>query len=137
MLLNYYSKEEDKNKEESINRYKNIFLNYDKNMSIISEALIQKYKSLDALNDKKINEFIDDIVNKCKERMDSDFDILKFKYNNITKEDTYIICYYTCESEYRTILNKNLVSIDRKNVVRNVSKYLYIFLKALRKLLRY
>ena len=30
MSLNYYSKEEDKNKEESINRYKNIFINYDK-----------------------------------------------------------------------------------------------------------
>ena len=80
----------------------------------LSEDLIQMYKSLDDLNDKEINELNNNINNKYEERIDSDFYIIKFKYNNITKEDAYIICYYTCESEDRTkspykILNKNLV----------------------------
>ena len=125
MSLNYYSKEEDKNKEESINRYKNIFINYGKNIPSLSEALMQMYKSLEDINEKKVNELSEAIINKCKERIDPDFDLIKFKYNNITKEDAYIICSYTCESEDRTkspykILNKNLVSNDRKNGVRNV-----------------
>ena len=74
----------------------------------------------------------------------NDFDLIKFKYNNITKtkEDDNIIYYYKYESEDGTkspytILNKNLVSNDRKNGVRNILKYLYIFLKALRKFPRY
>ena len=142
MSLNYYSKEEDKNKEESINKYKNIFTNYGKNIPSLSEALIQMYKSLEDIHEKKVNELTDDIIKKCKERIEPDFDLIKFKYKNITKEDAYIICSYTCESDDRTktpykILNKNLVSNDRKNGVRNVSKYLYIFLKSLRKLPRY
>ena len=52
------------------------------------------------------------------------------------------ICSYTYESEMKIfcpykLLNTNLTSDDRKNGVRNVSKYLYILLKALRKLPRY
>ena len=66
----------------------------------------------------------------------------KKKYSNITREDAYIICSYTCETEERQyspykILNQNLVSNNRQNGVSNISKYLYIFLKALRKLPRY
>ena len=73
------------------------------------------------LNTKKINELTEDILTKCKERIDSDFDSIKKKYENITKEDAYIICSYTCESDDRTdspyrILNQNLVAEDRKKV---------------------
>ena len=142
MSLNFYCKEEDdNNKEVSLNKYKYIFSNYDKNTPSLSEALIQMYKSLN-LEDKKIQELVNDIINKCKERIDPEFDSIKMKYINITKEDAYIICSYTCEAETKIfypykLLNTNLTMDDRKNGVRNISKYLYILLKSLRKLPRF
>ena len=141
MSLSFYCKEEENSREESINRYKNIFANYDKNTPSLSDALIQMYNSLD-LGNKKINELTEDIINKCKATIDFNYDMIKIKYENITKEDAYIICSYTCESEDREyspyrILNQNLVSNNRHKGVNNISKYLYIFLKSLRKLPRY
>ena len=141
MSLNFYCKEEENSREESINRYKNIFKNYEKKTPSLSEALTQMFRSAD-LGKEKIKELTEDIINQCKDRIDPDFDIIKKKYENITKEDAYIICSYTCESidrEYSPyrILNQNLVSNNRQNGVNNVSKYLYIFLKSLRKLPRY
>ena len=141
MSLSFYCKEEENSREESINRYKNIFAKYDKNTPSLSDALIQMYNSLD-LGNKKINELTEDIINKCKATIDFNYDMIKIKYENITKEDAYIICSYTCESEDREyspyrILNQNLVSNNRHKGVNNISKYLYIFLKSLRKLPRY
>ena len=141
MSLNFYCKEEENSREESINRYKNIFTNYDKTAPSLSEALNQMFKSAD-LSKKKINELTEDIIAKCKSKIDPDFDSIKKKYENLTKEDAYIICSYTCESidrEYSPyrILNQNLVSNNRQKGVNNISKYLYIFLKSLRKLPRY
>ena len=141
MSLNFYCKEEENSREESINKYKNLFINYDKMTPSLSEALSQMFKSSE-LDDKKVNELIEDIINKCKVRIDPNFDLIKEKYKNITKEDAYIICSYTCEAEDRAyspyrILNRNLVSNDRQNGINNISKYLYIFLKSLRKLPRY
>ena len=65
--------------------------------------------------------------------------ILPFR---ITKEEAIIISSYTCEakdknySPYR-LLNKSLVSKNRKYGIDNVSKYIYILLTSLRKLERY
>ena len=143
MSLDFYCEEEENSREESINKYKNIFINYESNQPILSEALSQMFESCE-LDKNKVKELIDDILSKCKKRIDSNFDMIKNKYENITKEDAYIICSYTCESKERKyspyrILNQNLVSEsdDRKNGVINISKYLYIFLKSLRKLPRY
>ena len=141
MSLNFYCKEEDNSREESINKYQNLFSNYDKNPPSLKEALNQMFKSSD-LNNIKINELTEDLLSRCKEKIDPKYDEIKGKYNNISKEDAYIICSYTCESEERQyspyrILNQSLVSDDRQRSVRNVSKYLYIFLKSLRKLPRY
>ena len=141
MSLDFYCKEEENTREESIDRYKNLFRNYEKNPPSLSEALAQMFKSSN-LDSKKVNQLTEDILTKCKTKIDPDFDAIKKKYENITKEDAYIICSYTCESEDRTyspyrILNQNLVSNNRQNGVNNVSKYLYIFLKSLRKLPRY
>ena len=141
MSLNFYCEGEDINREESINKYKNLFRDYEKNPPSLKEALNQMFISLD-LEKEKVNQLTEDILNKCKERIDQDFvDIIK-KYDKISKEDAYIICTYTCESIERKynpykILNQNLVSEDRQNGVRNISKYLYIFFKSLRKLPRY
>ena len=141
MSLNFYIKEEENAREESINRYKYIFRNYEKNPPSLSEALNQIFSSSN-LDSKKINELVEDILNKCKGKIDQGFDAIKKKYENITKEDAYIICSYTCESVDRKyspyrILNQNLVSNNRQTGVNNISKYLYIFLKSLRKLPRY
>ena len=141
MSLNFYSEEEDNDKEESINNYKNLFLDYEKNIPSLKDALIQMFKSTN-LDTKIVNNLTKDIITKCKERIELNYHEIKNKYNNITKEDAYIICSYTCESKERKyspyrILNQNLVSDDRKNGVRNISKYLYIFIKSLRKLPRY
>ena len=141
MSLDFYCEEEENNREESINKYKNIFANYESNSPTLSEALIQMFESCELDNDK-VKDLTDDILSKCKKGIDPDFNIIKKKYENITKEDAYIICSYTCESKERKyspyrLLNQNLVSDDRKNGVINISKYLYIFLKTLRKLPRY
>jgi hypothetical protein len=95
------------------------------------------------LNDAKIHELTNDILDKCKKTINNNYNEIKIKYDKkITKVDACIICAYTCESKdtryspYR-ILNQNLVSNNRQNGVNNISKYLYIFLKSLRKLPRY
>ena len=142
MSLNFYCEDEENNREEeSINKYKDLFINYESNLPTLEEALTQMFKS-EGLKDEKVSKFTEDILNKSKEHVDSNFNEIKNKYNYITKEDAYIICSYTCECEdkkyspYR-ILNQNLISDDRRNGVRNISKYLYILLKSLRKLPRY
>ena len=142
MSLNCFCEEEDdNNKEVSINKYKYLFSSFENNTPSLSEALTQMYKSLN-LDEKMINELINNIINTCKANIDPNFDSIKSQYSNITKEDAYAICSYTYESEMKIlcpykVLNTNLTADDRKNGVRNVSKYLYILLKALRKLPRY
>ena len=141
MSLNLYLEEEDNNKEVSVNDFKDLFLAYENKVPTLSESLKQLFKSKN-LSDDKVDELTNDILGKCKKTIDKNFNEIKKKYNNITKDDAYIICAYTCESIDQkfspySILNKNLVSENRKKGVRNISKYLYIFLKSLRKLDRY
>ena len=141
MSLIYYSEEEDNNKEESINKYKDLFLDYEKKLPTLSEALNQMFQSSN-LDEQKCNELTNDILDKCKEVINNNFDKIKEKYNEISKEDAYIISSYTCESKQKKyspyrLLNSNLVSDNRKKGIKNICKYLYIFLKSLRKLTRY
>ena len=141
MSLNFYCEEEENDREESINKYKNIFINFDKKTPSLSEALTQMFESSE-LDKKKVKELTTDIIKKCKIRINPVFDSIEKKYKNITKEDAYIICSYSCEAEDRAyspyrILNQNLLSNNLQNSVNNISKYLYIFLKSLRKLPRY
>ena len=141
MSLIFYAKEEDYGKEESVNLYKSLFSSYKNLNPNLSDALNQMFKS-ENLDDKKCNELTKDLLDKCINKIDPKLAEIKKKYKNISKDDAYIICSYTCESKdniyspYK-ILNKNLVSENRKNGIRNISKYLYIFLKSLRKLPRY
>ena len=141
MSLSFHTEEEDNYREESINKYKNLFSKYENNPPSLKEALNQMYKDTN-IDNKQIDILTEDIINKCKERMAPNIDDIKKKYNNITKEDAYIICSYTCESEQKEyspyrILNKSLVSDNRQNGIRNISKYLYLFIKSFRKLPRY
>ena len=93
-------------------------------------------------DDNEVDEFTEDILIQCENTININFEKIKEKYKNISKEDAHIICPYTLEakdenySPYK-IINLNLVSDNRKNGIKNISKYLYIFLKSLRKLERY
>ena len=55
MSLIYYSEEEENNKEESINKYKDLFLEYEKNLPTLSEALKQMFISYGANEKKQMN----------------------------------------------------------------------------------
>ena len=97
---------------------------------------------LSKLTKEKAEDLTNDILDQCKEKIDPIFSEIHNKYQNISQEDAMTIASYTCESKdydyspYR-ILNKNLISEDRKNGLKIISKYLYIFLCSLRKLPRY
>ena len=141
MAHNYYIEEEENRREESINNYKSLFSNYEKNLPTLNEALNQMFNS--AVKDNaKANYLTSDIINKCKTKIDPKFNEIRQKYKNISINDAYIICSYTCESKEEKfspykLLNQNLVMNNRKQGVENISKYLYIFLTSLRKLDRY
>lgn len=140
MSLHFYCKNEDNEKEESINNYKDLFLDYVKNPPSLKEALSQIFIS-GGVAEKELKEYIDDLIDKAnhfinkKQRKAQ----IKEKYPNISENDSLIICSYTCEakspdfSPYK-ILNRNLANENRKEGLQKVSKYLYILLMALRKL---
>ena len=134
MSLNFYCQEEgDNTREESINKYQNLFSYYENNPPSLKEALIQMFKTLNLL-DNIIIQLTEDILMKCKERIEPEYDKIKKIYENITLEDAYIICSYTCDcankeySPYR-LLNFYLFSINIQNNILNISKYLYIIQK--------
>ena len=120
MSLIYYSEEEYKDKEESIDKYKDLFIQYENNIPTLNESLNQLFISA-GLNKDNSEDLIKDIINKCAETIDNNFEEIKEKYNKIDKNDAYIICSYTCEAKDKRyspykILNQNLVEDNRKNV---------------------
>ena len=138
MSLILYSKGEEQENEESIDKYKYLFLEYENNLPTLYEALYQMFIS-SSIDNNKSEELIQDILYKCKQTIDYKFNDIKNIYNKINRNEAYIICSYTCESiepkysPYK-ILNENLISKNRKEGIQNISKYLYILLKSLRKL---
>ena len=141
MSLHYYAEEEDINKDISINNFYYLFSMYEPNLPTLTDALNQLFGSC-CNNKKEIDLLVKDILHKCHDKIDKQFIKIKEKYNNITIEDAYIICSYTCESLNRKyspyrVLNTNLVSENREMGIDRISKYLYILLKSLRKLDRF
>ena len=141
--IHFSSEKEDNDKgDESINKYKFLFSDYVKNVPTLSDALNQMFSSKTKEN-QKVKEFTKEIINKCKSKIDGRFGEIQKKYSNITKEDAYIICSYTCEideeSHYSpySILNRNLVEDNRRTGLERISKYFFLLLKSLRKLPRY
>ena len=141
MSILFFAEDEDTKKEESINNYSDIFSSYKLNPPNLSESLEQIFKSAGA-NDAKCEVLIKDIESKCKKIVDDNNKEIKEKYPNISDDEALTISSYTCESiedgfsPYR-ILNLTLVSKNRREGISNVSKYLFILLKSLRKLKRY
>ena len=98
MSLIFYSKEEDNNREESVDNYKKIFKEYEKALPSLSEALKQMFQNSN-LDANLVNELTNDIIDKCKKTIDKNYEDIKKKYDKISKDDAYIICAYICESK--------------------------------------
>ena len=141
MSLNFYSENEDNFKEESINNYKDLFIEYLDNPPRLPEALKQMFISSGATEEKS-QELIKDLLSKTDSILKKNGEKIKGKYPNISTDDIKIIASYTCESKekkfspYR-ILNTSLVTQNRKQGINCISKYLYILLNSLRKLERF
>ena len=141
MSLHFYSEKEDDEKQESINNYLNLFIEYINNPPNLSDALKQMFIN-NGSKEEKSKELIEDIFKKTQELIEKNLEEIKKKYPNITNEDMQIISSYTCEAKDKNfspykLLNKNLVAENRKQGIKNISKYLFILLKSLRKLERY
>ena len=134
----FYADKEDSSKEESIDKYENIFEEYLFKCTTLTEALDQMFISSGATEDKS-KELIKDIFSQINEHL-TEGQLIEIKnfYPEMELETAQIISSYTCElsSEssfniYR-ILNNNLVSDNRNQGVKKISKYLFILLKSLR-----
>ena len=141
MSLHFYANKEDIFKENSINDYKEIFKDYNKKKIYLDEALKDLYKVTN-ISESKINAIKEDILSKSSEFIESNFDIINKKYPKLTKGEAQIICSYNCipyESHFSPYIILNTILCEENNYEKfnKVSKYFYIFLKALRKLDRY
>ena len=114
--------------EESINNYADIFKTYISKPPTLVEALEQLFNS-------NSNDIIKDIISQSKYTIDKNYDKIKQNYPKISKEESMIITTYTLDSDIYRIINK-ILNEDKKNI-KNISKYLYLFIKSLRKLKKY
>ena len=141
MSLLFYLEEEDNQRDESIDQYKDIFLKNQQKEEKLSNALYIMYL-LSGVDKVKATSLVKDILVKCKETIENNYKQIKGKYPNLTGSDAMTICSYTCESfdsnysPYK-VLNKNLVSENRRNGIKIILNYLSILLKSLRKLPKY
>jgi len=141
MSLNFYDSEEGIEKEESINNYKELFIEFIENPPTLEESLLQIFNS-SGLDSDQIDKNINQLKKDCKDKIEPNFNKIKEKYPSLTFDDAIIISTYTCEaidskySPYK-ILNKNLVSENRKEGIKKISKYLYLLLSKIRLLSRY
>lgn len=137
--LFYYSENEDNQKEQSINNYKDIFIDYVIHHPNLDDALKQMFISSGINDEDKLNELVNDIKNNCQKIVDKNWKDIHEKYPEINEEEAKIISSYTCEckdsnlSPYK-ILNNNLTIENREQGIKYVSKYFYILLYSLRKL---
>ena len=142
LALKYYPPNEDIEKCESINKYENIFFEYSKELPSIKEALHQLFTS-SGISDQKAYDLMQDILSKAQKIVEFNYEYIKEKYPMISTEDAIIISSYTCEcesgySDYSPIkiVNRKLNEENREEI-KNISKYLFLFLKTLRKLNRF
>ena len=138
MSLHFYSPNEDFEKEESINNYKELFLEYKENPPTLKESLSQLFNS-GGVPENEVDEYIEELIENAEETIEKRKNQIEEKYPDITYDDSLIISSYTCEAKKQKyspykILNRNLVSENRKKGLKNISKYFYLLLTTLRKL---
>ena len=142
MSIYFYDDNENVEKEESIDNYKNLFLEYYQKRPTLEEALDQMFISSGATPEYSKN-LIEKILNKVQSFINNNFNKIQSEYPKITKEEAKIISTYTYElkdeyfsSPYK-ITNSNLVKDDRYKGVSNISKYVFLLLSSLRKLKKF
>ena len=136
---------EDFVKNESIDDYYKIFKPFIKKIPTLEQALLQMARSRSNYI-QDIGLYVKDVIINCTDYVEKNLQKIKKVYSEINKEEAIIITSYTYEcsdneefldnAPYR-ILNQNLVSENRLVGINNVSMYLFIFLKAIRKLPKY
>ena len=139
MSLTFFTpKEEETTATESINNYRNLFESYTKQCPTLKEALEQMFFSAGASKDE-VKELISEVIEPVDEFISRNFESIKEKYKNISKEEAKTISVYTyelCESKYNVyrILNTNLVAKNRQQGIKNISKYLFLLLIAFKEI---
>ena len=143
--ITFSDPKEDFEKSESIDNYSEIFNQFIEKCPTLEQALSQMAKSRSHYI-KDINLYVLDVIKNCTDFVEKNLTKIQKKYPEINKEDAIIITSYTYENRdneefqdnapYR-ILNQNLVSENRKEGISNISMYLFILLKAIRKIPKY
>ena len=112
-------------------------------MPTLEQALKEVF-TLCGVSPQDSNEYINYIRSETRGRIGNFFEKIKKISPDISFEEAETIASYTSEevlggSEYSPykLLNKNLVSEDRKSGLKKISKYFFILLSALRKLPRF
>lgn len=139
MSKTFYSENEE-NTFDSLNNFEYLLKNYSLKTPTLKDALIELFRNGGA-SPNEANEIYDHLLLMCQEKVNRNWDKIKEENKDISKNDAIIISSYTYEakpmyskySPYR-LLNTNLVANNRKNGVTSVEKYLFLFLRALRRL---
>ena len=139
MSKSFYSENEENNFN-SLNDFEFLIKHYACEAPSLKDALIELFRNGGA-TPKEAEEIYDHLYLMCKNQVDNNWSLIKEQNKDISKNDAMIISSYTYEpktmyekfSPYR-LLNTNLVAANRKNGVQNIEKYLFIFLRALRRL---
>ena len=125
-----------KPEEETINNYLDLFQEYLENkasMPTLEQALKEMF-TLCGVSSQDSNEYIKYIRSKTRGRIGNFFEKIKKISPDISFEEAETIASYTSEavpggSEYSPykLLNKNLVSEDRKSGLKKISKYFLFY----------
>ena len=140
MSKKFYSENEELNFDDSLNTFEDLFKYIKSKTPTLEEALLEMFENAQ-LSKNEAKELYNFLYIECNKKIENNWNSIRQEHKNITKIDALIISSYTYEpmakyrkfSPYR-LLNTNLVAINRKNGVKNVIKYLFLFLQSLRKL---
>lgn len=118
MRINFCDNNEGFEQEESINKYKELFIDFIQNPPSLKESLVQLFTSA-GLSNNKINNYSKEIESTSEKFVNDNWNKITGKYSSLKRDEAIIILTYTSEaidSSYNPykILNRNLVSKNRK-----------------------
>ena len=139
MSQTFYSENEE-NTFDSLNNFEYLLKNYYSKPPDLKEALIELFRNGGA-TPNEAKEIYDHLELVCNHKINDNWPLIKQENKDLSKNDALIISSYTYEPKkmYKKyspcrLLNTNLVSNDRKMGVINVEKYLFLFLRTLRRM---